>query len=197
MRASPKSAILTSPRLLTRMFSGFRSRCSTMFVCRKSNPRRSCCITSCTDREQHCSSYCSASTPVSKSRCCKLLQHFILTGIVSRLLVCASRLSLYLSNAPCLLFTGAFRGFSSTHEVRRYYMKAYLSNVNIQVLIIHQWTFSKIIHTSFKLIIIAKKKYMDYISPHYIRLVKPEIPAFQVNKEHPNTPLALGPEARL
>lgn len=50
MRPSPKSAILTSPRLLTRMFSGFRSRCSTMFVCRKSSPRSSCCITSCTHR---------------------------------------------------------------------------------------------------------------------------------------------------
>lgn len=52
--ARPKSAILISPRLLTRMFSGFKSRCRTRFVCRKSSPRSSCCITS---YRQQCNGY--------------------------------------------------------------------------------------------------------------------------------------------
>lgn len=59
IRASPKSAILTSPRLLMRTFSGFRSRCSTMFMCRKSRPCSNCCITSW---EQHGSNYDSISS---------------------------------------------------------------------------------------------------------------------------------------
>ena len=53
MRASPKSAILTSPRLLTRTFAGLRSRCSTMLVWRKSKPCSSCDIKPCADRQQN------------------------------------------------------------------------------------------------------------------------------------------------
>lgn len=49
IRANPKSASFTWPWLVTRMFSGFRSRCITRLEWRNARPHSNCLIKSCAE----------------------------------------------------------------------------------------------------------------------------------------------------